>query len=513
MTTKVTTIANIGLENYFVVVEADMSRSLPGIEIVGLPDSAVKEAKERIKSAFRNLSISLPPRRIVLNLAPSNVKKIGSRFDFPMAIAIWSLLNEDLKYPLLNEAVFLWELGLDGSLRKVNGVLPSVIHAFKNWRRKFFIPKDNLEEVKFINGIEVYPVENLKESLELIIANAEGQKFSYTYEEIKGFNQKNFLTFEDIKGQQFIKRALSIAAAGLHNVLLVGPPGSGKSLLLKSLPSILPPMSFDEILEVSQLYSIIGDLGPDKPLIVNRPFRHVHHTASKVSIIWGGSSLFPGEVSLAHNGVLFFDELPEFPREVLEVLRQPLEDGFVTISRAHWSVRYPASFMFVAAMNPCKCGYFWDKEKVCRCSMNEIKRYQSKISWPLLDRFDLLLEVHRESVDTLLGEWNEDLSTEKVKEKITQAWEVQHKRYLNESFKRNSQLTPQAIKKYIKLTPKAEEFLKQASKQLVLSPRVIHRLLKVARTLADFEGLDGNLEVSFIAEVLQYRSKEMFVEG
>ncbi len=512
MTTKITTIANIGLENYFVVVEADMSRSLPGIEIVGLPDSAVKEAKERIKSAFRNLNISLPPRRIVLNLAPSNVKKVWSRFDFPMAIAIWALLNEESELPLLKEAIFLGELGLDGSLRKINGILPSVIHAFKNWRRKFFIPKDNLEEIKFINDIEVYPIENLQEALDQIMSTASGKTFSYTYNDIVEFTQKDTLTFEDIKGQQFVKRALSIAAAGLHNVLLVGPPGSGKSLLLKSLASILPPMSFEEILEVSQLYSIIWDLGPEKPLVVNRPFRHVHHTASKVSIIWWGSALFPGEVSLAHNGVLFFDELPEFPREVLEVLRQPLEDGFVTISRAHGSVRYPASFMFVAAMNPCKCWYFGDKEKACRCSMNEIKRYQSKISWPLLDRFDLLLEVHRESVDTLLWSWEPELSTEKIKEKVAQAWEVQHRRYSNEVFNRNSQLTPQAIKKYIKLNNQAEEFLKQASKQLILSPRVIHRILKVARTLADFEWFEWDLELSFIAEVLQYRSKEMFVE-
>ena len=513
MVKKVRTISNLWLDWFVITVEADMSRSLPWIDIVGLPDASVKESKERIKSVFKNLNISLPPRKIILNLAPSDLKKIGTRFDLAMAVAIYLLISEidETQIPHLQDAVFLWELGLDWSVRPVSWILPSIISWYKKWVKRFFVPQANLEEAKYIKWIQLKGVENFEELLHFF-TNSQSVDFIDTSKiKNKLKPQLNYpINFEDIKGHFVVKRALMIAAAGLHNILLVGPPWSGKSMLLKALPSILPPMNFDEVLQTSQIYSLVGKLDQKTPLIVARPFRHVHHTASKVAIVGWGSHLTPWEVSLAHNGVLFFDELPEFPREVLEVLRQPLEDGFVTISRAHWSVRYPASFMFVAAMNPCKCGYYWDKEKTCSCSLNEIKRYQSKISWPLLDRFDFVLEVHRENVDKLLDNSLEEQTSEQIREKVQRAWEIQQKRFKNESFKRNAQINAKWIKKYISLEPEAEDFLKQVAKAMVLSPRVIHRLLKTAQTLADLEG-ESKIKTNHIAEVVQYRSKEMFV--
>ena len=395
---KIKTIANIGLEWFEVIVEIDSNKSLPWIEIVWLPDTAIKESKERIRSSFKNIWIDLPPRKIILNLAPSDIKKIGTRFDLPMAVAILAHTYQEnlINKNFLENSLFFGELGLDWSVKRVNWLLPSVIFAYKKWYKNFFVPKDNLYELQYIKDINIFPIENFKQIYDFFIEWKE-LEIRQSGQDIDNILSKTIYDFEvdfaDIKWQLFAKRALMIAAWGLHNVLMVWAPWSWKTMLAKALQSILPPMTFDEILEVSQIYSIVWKLWKDQPLITKRPFRAVHHTASKVSIIWWGNNLQPWEISLAHKGILFFDELPEFPRSVLEVLRQPLEDKKITISRAHGSVTYPAHFMFVAAMNPCPCWYYKDPEIPCKCSLNQIKKYQSKISGPLLDRFDIILEV------------------------------------------------------------------------------------------------------------------------
>ena len=514
MVKKIKTFTNIWLESYEIEVEIDSNKSLPWIEIVWLPDTAIKEAKERIRSSFKNIWIQLPNRKFILNLSPSDIKKVGTRFDLPMAVAIlsliyeWSLTNEKL----LNNSIFFGELWLDWTIKRVNWILPSVIWAYKKWYKDFFIPEENIYEVQFIKNINIYPISNFKQIYEYFIQNKRPSKID-NIDNLDNILSKlstwNQIDFSDIKWQVFAKRVLSIAAAGLHNTLMIWPPWSWKTMLAKALANILPPLTFEEIIEVSKIYSIIWKLSKDKPLIVQRPFRIVHHTASKVSIIGWWNNLTPWEISLAHKWILFFDELPEFPRSVLETLRQPLEDKIINISRVHGTVQYPAQFMFVAAMNPCKCWYYKDKEKNCSCSINEIKKYQSKISWPLLDRFDIILEVYRENIDKILEKTPNDPS-KKIKEKVIKAWEIQNKRFKEESINLNSEMNAKHIDKYIKMTSEAENLIKTAVKKLNLSPRVVHRLIKLARTIADFEWINI-IDTNQIAEALQYRSKNMFI--
>jgi len=513
---KIKTIANIGLESYEVIIETDLSKALPGIEIVGLPDTAIKESRERIKSTFKNIWIDLPPRKIILNLAPSDIKKIWTRYDLPMAVAILALMYWEniINKNLLENSLFFWELGLDWSVKRVNWLLPSVIYAYKKGFKNFFVPEENLYELQYIKDINIFPIKNFKQIYEFFIEgkNLEVRQSGQDIDKLLSKSIYEFeIDFSDIKWHLFAKRALMIAAGWLHNVLMVWAPGSWKTMLAKALQSILPPMNFDEILEVSQIYSIVWKLNKDQPLITKRPFRAVHHTASKVSIIWWWNNLLPWEISLAHKGILFFDELPEFPRSVLEVLRQPLEDKKITISRAHWTVTYPAHFMFVAAMNPCPCGYYKDPEKPCKCSLNQIKRYQSKISWPLLDRFDMILEIPREKIDKILDKTKWE-SSKKIREKVIKAWEIQQKRFNQETITTNSQMTSRHIDKYVYMQPEAENFLKMAVKNLWLSPRVIHRIIKLARTIADFDWID-KIWQQHIAEALQYRNKSFFDTG
>lgn len=515
MIQKIKTFANIWIQGYEVDVEVDSSKSLPSIEIVWLPDTTIKESKERIRAALKNFWIDLPPRKIILNLAPSDLKKNWTRFDLPMLVAIflmimdWNIYNkEDLE-----NFIFFWELWLDGKIKRVNWLLPSVISALQRWYKTFFVPYENYPELKYVEGINIYLVDSVKDIIDFFQEWKEINFVEWGVEDLDSFLSSSQLEvdFADIKWQLFAKRALSVAAAGFHNILMSGSPWCWKSLLSKALQWILPPLNFDEILEISQIYSILWKLWKENPLVNYRPFRSVHHTASSVSIIWGGGNLSPGEISLAHKWILFFDELPEFDRQLMEVLRQPLENRKVTISRVNGVVDYPAEFMFVAAMNPCKCWYYKDPEKSCKCSLNEIKRYQSKISWPILDRFDMILEIPRENIDKILDKWKEE-SSEQIRERINRAWYMQQKRYKDLNININSQLTSKEIDSYLKLDNESESFLKKSIKALNLSPRVIHRIMKLSRSIADIDW-SNDIKTNHIAESLQYRSKSMFVEN
>lgn len=511
-TTK--TFINIWLQWHEIVVEADSNKSLPNIEIIWLPDTAIKESKERLRSTFRNAWINLPRQKFILNLAPSDIKKVGTSFDLSMAIAIYILIQEwnIAQIKDIDKFLFFWELGLDWTIKRVNWLLPSVISAIKKWYKDFFIPKDNLYELEYISWINIYPFENFTQVINFLSGKDKikpictAKDIQTLYSETTNIDQD----FENIKWQIIAKRALWIAASWLHNILMVWAPWSGKTMLSKALQSILPPLSFSEILEVSQIYSVVWKLNKDTPLIIQRPFRQVHHTASKISIVWWWASLTPGEISLSHKWILFFDELTEFPRETLEVLRQPLEDKIVNISRVSWSVSYPANFMFVASMNPCKCWYYKDPEKACTCGIHEIKKYQSKISWPLMDRIDMILEIPREKIDNLLEntKWE---SSESIKKKVMNARSIQKERFKWTNISSNANMTPKDIDKFISLNSESKDFLSTAANKLTLSPRVIHRIIKLWRTIADMEW-DNTLQVKHLAEAMQYRSKTMFVE-
>lgn len=513
MISKIYTYSTTGLHGQLVTVEIDSSKAVPQIEIIGLPDTAVKESKERIRSVFRNCQIDLPNRKFILNLAPSDLRKNGTAFDLPMAVWLLFLIHKDLHHiGEIDKTLFFGELGLDGQVKRVNGLLPSVVSAMKQWYTHFFVPQENLYELEYVRHIKIYPLTHFNQIIDHFVA---GHAVPYSQDakvlaDLITQHAEYTHDFAHIKWQAIAKRACTVAAAGLHNMILVWSPWSGKTMLAKSLMSIMPPLHFKDILECSEIYSIIGKLSKDMPLITQRPFRAVHHTASKVSIIWGSSNLTPGEVSLAHHGVLFFDELTEFPREVLEVLRQPLEDKIITISRVSGSVQYPAQFMFVAAMNPCKCGYYKDPSKPCTCNIYDIKKYQSKISGPLLDRIDMILEIPREDIEHIMSRDMTE-SSDQLRAKVMQAREIQQKRFEHTQIRSNSQITAKDITKMLVLDDKAEDFLKQWAKKFNLSGRVVHRMMKLARTIADMDGQDI-IYHNHIAESFHYRSKTMFVE-
>lgn len=492
-----------GLDGYIVDVETDISNGMPGFDIVGLPDAAVKESKERIRAAIKNSGLVLPAKRITVNLAPADIKKEGAHFDLPIALGILGA-SEQLDAKKCGNSIFLGELSLNGDLRRVSGVLPMVISAYQKGIRTVFLPVDNAKEAAVVEGMEVLGVKSLKE----ILAHYTGESIlsptTVNIDELLENSDKVKYDFADVKGQLYVKRALEIAAAGGHNLLMIGPPGSGKTMIAQRIPSILPDMTFEESLEVTKVHSIAGTLSDSSPLVAERPFRHPHHTVSAVGLTGGGSNPKPGEISLSHNGVLFMDELPEFRRDALEAMRQPLEDGQVTITRAGGSATYPCSVMMVASMNPCPCGYYGDKTRECTCSQTQIMKYMSKISGPLLDRIDLHIEVPSVSYDDLETKKRGESSAQ-IKARVDMARKIQTNRYKGTGIFSNSQLTPELMNTYCALGEEANAMLKQAFESLGLSARAHNRILKVARTIADLAN-SQQIEMEHIAEAIQYRA-------
>lgn len=504
MVNKVTTATVIGLEAYKVSVETDVLNGLPGFSIVGLPDTSINEARDRVRSAIKNSGFTFPAKKVVINLAPADLKKEGSNFDLPIAIG---LLTEEevLQEEKIKDYAFIGELSLDGKLRGVNGVLPLILGLKENGVKNIFVPKVNAYEASLTGGINIFGAKCLAD----VVNHFTEAPISPTIIDINKFlfdgaKEEYLYDFKDVKGQQKAKRALEISAAGGHNMLMIGSPGSGKTLMAKCFASILPPLQLQEALELTKIYSICGLLSSEEPLMTKRPFRSVHHTASANGIIGGGTTPKPGEITLAHRGVLFLDEMIEFPRNVLEVLRQPLEDGEIVISRAKHSVKYPAKFILLGAINPCPCGYLGDKEKQCTCSEFQISRYQSRLSGPLLDRIDLQVEVPRLTSEELINTNSISECSEDIRKRVIKAREIQAERYKNDGILTNSELNSNLIKKYCQLDSASTQILKTASIKYQLSGRRYDRILKLARTIADLEGTK-NIQQTHIMQALQYR--------
>ena len=508
MVATVTTATAIGLNAYKIDVEVDFVHSLPNISIVGLPDIAVNEAKERVRSAVKNSGFTFPALRVVVNLAPADIKKEGTNFDLPIAVGILAQ-SSFIEMEKIKDTAFLGELSLDGGLRSVNGILP-LVSGLKNFGMKsVVVPMANAKEAALVDGIEVLGAEYLSEVVNHFSENSD-EKLPRIQVDIQEYLSQNaqydcVYDFKDVKGQQKAKRAMEIAAAGGHNMLMMGSPGSGKTLMAKCFASILPPLEIEEALELTKIYSVSGLLPSNKPLMTQRPYRSVHHSASAVGIIGGGSNPKPGEITLAHRGVLFLDEMVEFPRNVLEVLRQPLEDGEVVISRAQISIKYPADFMLLGAMNPCPCGFLGDSQKRCTCSEFQIQRYRSRLSGPLLDRIDLQIEVPRLSPEELLNMKSDAEPSSAIRKRVVQAREIQVQRYKTTPILTNSELNSDLVKRFCKIDEASENLLKSAIIKFNLSGRSYDRILKLSRTIADLEGAK-DIQQGHIAQALQYRT-------
>ena len=503
MLARVLSSAVIGIDAYLVEVEVDIAQGLPTFTTVGLPEAAVKESRERVKSAITNSGYHFPADRITVNLAPANIKKEGTGFDLPMALGILAATGI-VPEKALSGYLFLGELSLDGRIKPVNGSLPMAIAARKAGYCGIVVPMDNGHEAAVVSGLAVYPVETLGQVVEFLRGFLSIQPLETDLRDVFDKPVHSGIDFAEVMGQEHAKRALEIAAAGGHNVMMVGPPGSGKTMLARRLPTILPPLSFDEAIETTKIFSVMGMLDRRHPLVTRRPFRSPHHTISDAGLIGGGHVPRPGEVSLAHNGVLFLDELPEYKKNVLEVLRQPLEDLQVTISRAASTLTYPSSFMLIAAMNPCPCGYLSDSRHACRCSAHQIRRYRAKISGPLLDRIDIHVEVPAVPHKDLMVDAHAEPSAA-IRQRVVAARRIQAQRFRRMKIYNNAQMASRHIRAHCRIDAQSESVLGAAIERLGLSARAYNRILRISRTIADLDAMDA-IRIDHVTEAIQYRS-------
>jgi magnesium chelatase family protein len=499
--------AVIGIDAYIVEVEVDIASGLPAFTTVGLPEMAVKESRERVKSAITNSGYRFPDDRITINLAPAHIKKDGTGYDLPMAVGILAAMGIVPKEEL-GRFLIMGELSLDGRVKPVGGALPMALAARQASCKGLVLPYENRLEAAVVEAIDALPVDTLSEVVEFLRGDLSILPETVDLTTFFGEPEKSEIDFSEVVGQDQAKRAIEVAAAGGHNLVMIGPPGAGKTMLARRLPTVLPSLTFEEALETTKIYSVVGGVGPHQGLITSRPFRSPHHTISDAGLIGGGHIPRPGEVSLAHNGVLFLDEFPEFKKHVLEVLRQPLEDSSVTISRAATTLTYPSRFMLVAAMNPCPCGYLGDTKQECRCSLTQIRRYRTKISGPLMDRMDIQIEVPAVHHRDLTRNGSEESSGD-IRRRVGQARAIQHERFRSSPVHCNAQMHSRHIPTFCRISTDSRRLLEAAADKLSLSARAYHRILKIARTIADLEAIE-DIHPGHIAEGIQYRSLDRF---